>query len=440
MTADAEGWLPWAEAAEQSVLGALLMDNDAMGSVAGLLDARSFWHAPHRAIFGTIARLLSAGQPADVVTVFEALREAAQADDCGGLAYLNTLAQAVPGSANVRRYAAIVADKALRRAILAAVDGAAQTVREAASGDEALDRVQSSIADVKRLDAGSDPKPMCALMPARVAHWQALSSGDELPAIPTGLAAVDEALYGGIRRGHVFVLAARPGVGKTSLAMQILLNVAVQGHAGLMCSQEMKGGELLDRVAANLGRVPLGSLSTGRIDDRDAGRLADAADLASSLPVYIDDQPALSLLAIRAKARKVKREAGGLAILVIDYLQLCNGAGVAKTRHHELEALSRGIKALAKELDVCVLLLSQLNRASENDEPELHHLKESGAIEEDADAVMLLHPWASEADGTVTVLAKLAKNRNGRRGRLALSFDGRTQTWSHSTANVSRRA
>jgi replicative DNA helicase len=236
----------------------------------------------------------------------------------------------------------------------------------------------------------------------------------------------------------VIVLAARPSVGKTSLATQILLHVAGQNQRGLMLSQEMTAGELTDRATAHLGAVRMDRLASGQLETEDWSRISEAAERARRLPVSIDDQPALSLLDIRSKARQAQRR-GGLALIVVDYLQLCSSAGGTEKRHHQIEQISRGIKALAKELGVCVLLLSQLNRASEGDEPELHHLKESGAIEEDADAVILLHPMGSEADGGLLVLAKVAKNRGGRRGRIALSFDGRTQRWTKSVGDVSPR-
>jgi len=433
-----EPWSPWSCHAEYSVLGALMIDNDALGRISGVVSAASFWHAPHRTVFATIVRLIGAGQPADVVTVFDALRDAGAAEDVGGLSCLNQLVQCVPSAANIVRYAEIVADKALRRTILAASDVVADMVRQAASADEALDQVQARLAGLKRVKADREPRSLGELMLERTAHWEALESGDILPGVPTGLAPLDEALCGGIKPGRVIVLAARPGVGKTSLATQILLHVAGHGARGLMLSQEMTSGELMDRAAAHLGAIRMDRLATGRLEPDDWTRVADVADQAARLPVHIDDQPALTLLDIRAKARQAGR-GGQLALIVIDYLQLTSGTGKAETRHHQIEQISRGIKTLAKEMNACVLLLSQLNRASEGGEPELQHLKESGSIEEDADTVVLLHPVGNEADGSLLVLAKVAKNRGGRRGRIALAFDGRTQRWKSSDRDVARQ-
>ncbi len=439
MTTDQSTTAAWSQEAEQSVLGGLLLNNDALSTISGLVDASSFWHGTHRVIFETIHRLVVASQPADTVTVFEAIQHAGKAEEAGGLKYLGELAQCVPSASHIRRYAEIVADKALRRSLLAAADGIGSSARDADTADQAIDQAQTLLASVKRLKAGSEPRSIEALMMARLDHWEALEAGDVTPGIPTGLASLDAALVGGIKPGRVIVLAARPSVGKTSLATQILLSVAGQGHPGLMLSQEMPAGELIDRMAANLGGLDVGHLSTGEFVDGDWTRVTEVVEQVRSLPLDIDDQPALTMLDIRAKARQTKRKRGGLALVVIDYLQLCASTGKADKRHHQIEELSRGMKTLAKELDCGVLLLSQLNRSAAEGEPELAHLKESGAIEEDADTALLLHPMGVESDGSTLVLCKVAKNRGGRRGRLALSFHGRTQQWHPSAGDVSRR-
>ena len=203
----------------------------------------------------------------------------------------------------------------------------------------------------------------------------------------------------------------------------------------------MSAGDLVDRAAANLGRVNLNVLTTGRFEDADWTRVVEAAEAAARLPIYIDDAPALTLLDIRAKARRVQQR-HGLKVIAVDYLQLMNGGNRQDSRHHQIEAISRGLKQLAKELDVCVLLLSQVNRAATqraDGEPTLADLKESGAVEEDADTVLVLHPKGTQADGSMLIAGILLKNRQGRRGRIALSFHGSTQRWVESTADVSPR-
>lgn len=230
------------------------------------------------------------------------------------------------------------------------------------------------------------------LVAARIEHYTALAQGETEPGIATGFDALDRALGGGVKPGKLVVLGARPTVGKTSLAGQIAVSVASAGHTVLILSQEMTSGELVDRFVANAAGVPLGSLTEGRFTDADWGDLTAGAEHLTAAALFVDDTPALTLPQIRAKARQVRRK-HGLALLVVDYLQLCASSAAGDRRHHQIEAISRGLKQLAKELGACVLLLSQLNRASldrSGGEPEMSDLKESGAIEEDADVVLLL--------------------------------------------------
>jgi replicative DNA helicase len=433
--------LPWSPEAEQSVLGALMLDPAAALRIADRqLQASHFYDARHGAVWAAVADLSTRGLPVDVLTVFERLQAFQKAEAAGGLVYLNKLAQSVPSAANIHRYADIVLDKALRRAIVDAAGKAQDIAQQSGDADDALDKVASLFAGLKRTRARASPRQMSELVAQRIDHWQALADGSIEPGTPTGLDALDSALGGGVKPGKVIVIAARPSVGKTSLAAQIALNIGNAGKASLILSQEMSAGDLTDRVAANLGHIPLDRLTAGRFDDDDWTRMAEAADTMARLPVHVDDQPALTLLDIRAKVREVQQhEPMPLVLVIVDYVQLCAPSGAAQHRHHQIEAISRGMKTLAKEAGLCVMVLSQLNRASETDEPELHHLKESGAIEEDADTVLMLHPCGNTPDGAMTVLAKIPKNRQGRRGRLALSFDGRLQRWATSSADVSRQ-
>lgn len=439
MSADDELFsVPWSSEAEQGVLGALLLDPDAMDRISDRhLVAGHFFDHRNREIWSAIAAMHAQQHPVDVVTVLQQLRDGGREEFCGGLAYLNALAQTVPSAANVQRYAEIVREKATRRAILAAADQVQALAREQMPADEVLDRAASIFAEVKRTRAARAPRALGDLVAQRLEHWQQLAAGETEAGISTGLSKLDEALGGGIKPGRVIVLAARPSVGKTSLAAQIGLNVAALGQPVLVLSQEMQAGDLVDRAIANLGRVELDHLMTGKLVDDDWVRVTQAADAATRLPLSIDDQPALTLLDIRAKARQVQQR-GGLALLIVDYLQLCSSTSGFDKRHHQIEQISRGMKQLAKELGLCVLLLSQLNR--ERGEPELDNLKESGAIEEDADTVIMLHPMGVAPDDGLLVLAKIPKNRQGRRGRLALSLHGKTQSWVESNGNVSRRS
>jgi replicative DNA helicase len=426
--------------AEQAVLGATLCDPGTLGRLADRrLQAEHFHGQANRLIWAAIVGLAARRLPIDALTVFDSLRDAGHGEACGGLAYINALQQAVPSIAGVTRHADTVLEKATRRAVLRAVDEAGELVRQPGDADEVLDRVASLFAAIQRTRAVSEPLPLAALVRDRIEHWTALDSGDRAPGISTGLPRLDEALGGGIKPGKVLVLAARPSVGKTSLATQILLNIASAGHPALMLSQEMQSGDLVDRMVANMGRVSLGHLTAGGFADDDWTRIADASESAAALPLFVDDQPALTLLDIRAKARQVQQRHGALAVVAIDYVQLCAGTGSHERRHHQIEQISRGMKTLAKDLQCCVLVLSQLNREAAKGEPELDALKESGAIEEDADTVILLHPMGNEADGSLSVLAKIPKNRQGRRGRFALSLHGATQRWTESSASTTPR-
>lgn len=432
--------VPWSCEAEQAVLGGLMLDQE-RASIALAdcpLTAADFFDSRHRTIWSAITAMEAARRTVDVVTVFEQLREHGQAEAAGGLAYLNAMVQSVPSASGVGRYAQIVQDRALRRAVIAAADQARELAHAPGDAAAAVDAAAALFVGLERSRTGGAPVALFELVTQRMAHWQDLAEGKAQPGVPTGLPSLDDGLGGGLKSGRVLTIAARPSVGKTSLATQIGLHVAGQRNSVLMLSQEMPSGDLVDRAVANLGRVQLACIATGQLDDGDAGRLAEGCDRAAALPFYIDDTPALSLGAIRAKARQVQQRAG-LAVLIVDYLQLCAAGGRHDNRHHQIEEISRGLKTLAKELAIAVIALSQLNRGAADREPELADLKESGAIEEDADVVLLLHPMGHEADGALLMLAKIAKNRSGKRGRIAMSFYGGTQRWEPSCGNVSRR-
>ncbi len=438
MTIDRES-RPWSAEAEQAVLGCLLLDNSLLYRLADAdLTAEAFYNAVHGRIWSTTTALISAGKPADVITVAEALGD--EADSCGGLAYLHELSQSVASTSSVRGYAAIVVEKAQRRALIRAGDEVQSLTREPEAPSVLLDRAQSTLMALKRQDTRRDPVSLADAMTARSERWEDMGKGVVAPGMRTRLPGLDRCLGGGLQRGRVVVVAARPSIGKTSLAVQIALNVAGDAHHVLALSQEMPRGDLVDRVTANLGRVPLDGLLQGVApDDHDTwGRILEARESALRLPLQIDDQPALSLLAIRAKAQIAKAR-HGLDVLIIDYLQLCAASDRKLSRHHQIEEISRGLKTLAKELDICVVVLSQINRdvTKSDREPTLADLKESGAIEEDADVVLLLHPHGEPTNGAQVIACIVAKNRQGEKRRIALRFEGAYQRWAECTTDVS---
>ena len=430
--------IPWSQEAEQSVLGALLLDNRSAWRLADVgLKAEDFYHEAHRTIWVALYGQIVANKPADVLTCAEAL--GSKAEQCGGLKYLNDLAQSVPSATNIQRYAQIVVEKAQRRALLAVGDEVQALAREDGEPVALLDQAMSSLMALQRQKACQHAVSLRESILSRTERWEDMGKGVVTPGMRTRLLRLDRYLGGGLQRGRVVVLAARPSVGKTSLAIQIALNVAAEEHQVLVLSQEMPRGDLTDRITANLARIPLDTLAGGIApDSSDWSKVMEAIDRQAAAHLDIDDQPGLSLMAIRAKAQMAKHR-NGLDVLVLDYLQLCAPSNNKVSRHHQIEEISRGLKVLAKELDVCVLVLSQINRGvtKEEREPNLSDLKESGAIEEDADVVLMLHPRGDLDGGAQLVAGIVTKNRQGKKGRVALRFEGEFQHWGECEADVS---
>lgn len=427
--------IPWAPEAEACVLGALFFDASAWDQIGDILTAEQFFADAHRRIFNAIGAMVLACKPVDIVTVYEHLLTAGQGDGID-LPALNDIAQSVSGVHAMRRHAEIVAEKALMRGLMAAADDV-RTIAVTAGTPvlERLDKAQSRLQELQVHRRRSMPVPVQDMMVGFLDHLSDLSEGRVDPGIPTRIPALDRMLGGGLMGGKQIVLAARPSIGKSSLAEQICLNLAKDGHAAAFLSQEMTNAELLQRAIANAGRIDLGRLITGKLLDDEWGRVTEAVELMQSLPLHFDDQPALSLMDIAAKARMLKRQ-HNIKLLVIDYLQLCSSARADRNRHHEIEEISRGTKALSKQLGITVLLLSQLSREVEkrtSGRPQLSDLKESGAIEEDADVVMLLSRNTKRPDGTQLICCDVPKNRQGRTGEIPLHFEGDVQSWSQST-------
>ncbi|MGB8414978.1 replicative DNA helicase [Paraburkholderia sp.] len=413
--------------AEQSVIGGLLLDNDAIDRI-GDLRTEHFYRADHRMIFGQVTAMIAAGG-ADVVTVYAQLHASGKAEQAGGLAYLNALAQNTPSAANIARYAGIVRDRAQKRGLLAV----AAEIQDSVGGapDDAvtlIDRAATKLEALAESVVKSEPKLAAQGLMDHISTLERRSNGQDR-VIKTGLPDLDKALNGGLRPGWVAILAARPGVGKTALALNIATHVAVD-HGALYLSLEMPESELHDRNLASLGRIPLDKVMEAPENDADFWtRVTAAAVKVKDLRLYIDDQPALRLLDVRSKARLVKRKAG-LDLLVIDYLQLMSGEG--SNRNAEIEGISRGLKALAKELGIAIVALAQLNRKVEersNRLPQLSDLRDSGSIEQDADAVLFIHreevanPDAGEQwNGFAQV--RLAKFRHGKTRDIGLTYRG----------------
>ncbi|CAL8474555.1 replicative DNA helicase [Caballeronia sp. S22] len=434
---DIQRAIPQAIEAEQSVIGALMLDNDSIDRI-GDLRAEHFYRADHRLIFQLVTSMIGEGIGADAITVFERLQAQGKSADVGGLAYLNALVQNTPSSANIARYAGIVRDRAQKRMLLSATSEIQDSVGTTGeSADELIDRAATTIEQIGRVAVRREPK---AVKQALAEHIHAIDrrlAGTER-AISTGLVDLDRQLNGGLRPGWLVILAARPGVGKTSLAMNVANHVA-ENHSALFLSMEMPESELLDRSIASLGRVPLERVMHVRENDDEFWLgLTAAGQKLSELNLHIDDQPSLRLLDVRSKARLVKRK-HGLDVLVVDYLQLMAGEG--SNRNSEIEGITRGLKSLAKELGIAIIALAQLNREVEKRAgrmPVLSDLRDSGSIEQDADAVLFIHreevanPDAGEQwRGFAQV--RTAKFRHGRTGDVALTYRGEFVTFENHT-------
>lgn len=421
---------PHSQEAEQALLGALMLDGKALDRVPGLRAAH-LYRQEHRLILEAIMGLVAAGAECDVVSVYAALGSNAEA--VSGLPYLNALAQSVAGTGSITRHADIVRAKAQLRALIHAADET-MTAAYGSTGTnvpELVEKAQAALSAIANESTVKAPRSLSEIAVQRSQWYEDLASGKVAPGWPCGIARLDDMLGGGLRPGGLYILAARPAVGKSSFALFLAEKMAAQGLPALVLSQEMPDVEVADRAVSLTGRVDYSALVSGRMDAEAWGRTAEALDRLAGLPLWVDDEPALTLPAIRAKARSVK----GLRVLVLDYLQLCAGTRDDDNRNAQIEAITRGLKALAKSAGVAVIALSQLNRDVEKravKRPQLADLRDSGAIEQDADAVLMLWVHREFPDSKLIGCA-VEKNRQGRTGIVALHFEGRHQRWGQST-------
>ncbi|CAG2152616.1 Replicative DNA helicase [Cupriavidus campinensis] len=416
--------------AEQAVLGGLLLDNDAVDRINGL-DVAHFYRDDHRVIYGAIVRLVSANKPADVLTVFEQLQVEGRAERIGGLPYLSAVAQNTPSAANIGRYAEIVRDRALLRETAVAARKVLELVEtpSAMKGSEIVDKAQGLLAHLAQVGVSRGPKMLYDLMNEFVERVDERYHGSVTAGISTGLESLDAALNGGFHPGNLVIVAGRPSMGKTALTTDMGLNMADAGLSVLLDSMEMSDQELVARAAANRGGIGLSALLSGRLGDTDWPRLTYAIQTMNDMRFAIDDTPAMSLLEVRTKAKAHKRK-HGLDVLIVDYLGLMTG-GEEKMRTQQIGAYSRGLKALAKELNVPVIALAQLSRKNEDrpdKKPILSDLRDSGDIEQDADVVLFVHrpemydPGNEALRGYAEVLIR--KNRNGALSDVPLLYRG----------------
>lgn len=429
---------PFSEQAEQSVLGAMLVHNSAYDRVHWLA-SNDFYQQRHREIYGAILKVIGNGKVADTITVMEQLRSDNLLQDAGGLSYLHLLVTQVPSAANVHHYATIVKDKAVRRGLLEALMVAQDGVwNQARPVSELLDEVTNRLLDVAK-DTSKEPRNAAKATEAHVDVMRRRRN-NEVVGIPTGLADIDKKLRG-LQRGNLVILAGRPSMGKSVLAFEIAENAAAKGFKALCLSMEMTETETTDRAVSRMSGIPLDEIINGQAFE--SHRLEEAYNLYGSMPLWIDEQPALTPMQAKAKARAIKRR-HGLDLVVLDHLQLMRGRG--QDRNAEIGNITGALKAMAKELDVAVVLLSQLNRKCEdrNDKrPLMSDLRDSGNIEQDADVIMLMYReeyyYPDEQDWHGIAECNIAKNRQGTTGMVPLFFRGSCVMFGNFMGNLPER-
>ena len=421
--------------AESSVLGGLLLDNGAWDRVGDLLTDGDFYRYEHKLIYASIGALINATKPADVITVYEHLQNQGKADETGGLAYLNSLAQYVPSASNIRRYAEIVRERAILRKLVTASDEIATNAfnPQGKPVDKILDEAEQKIFNIG--EEGSRMKQgfqgMDSLVVQLLDRVQEMADNpNDVTGVPTGFYDFDR-MTSGMQAGDLIVLAARPSMGKTALAINIAEHVALnEGLPVAVFSMEMGASQLAIRIVGSIGRIDQTHLRTGKLTDDEWPRLTEAIEKLRNVSLHIDETPGLTTSELRANARRLARQCGKLGLIVVDYLQLMSvSSGMAdENRATAVGEISRGLKMLAKELQCPVIALSQLSRGVEartDKRPMMSDLRESGAIEQDADVIMFIYRddyynKDSREPGVAEII--IGKQRNGPTGTVKLAF------------------
>lgn len=420
---------------ESSVLGGLLLDNEAWDRVGDVVVDTDFYRHEHRLIYASIGTLINGNKPADVITVFEHLQSQGKAEEIGGLTYLNSLAQYVPSASNIRRYAEIVRDRSILRKLVSASDEIATNAfnPKGRAVSEIVDESEQKIFNIG--EAGKRNKQGFQAMDTLVVNLldrvqEMADNPNDVTGVPTGFIDFDR-MTAGLQAGDLIVLAARPSMGKTALAINIAEHVALnEGLPVAIFSMEMGAAQLAVRIVGSIGRIDQGHLRTGKLSDDEWPRLSEAIEKLRTISLHIDESAGLNSSEVRANARRLARQCGQLGLIVVDYLQLMSGSsGDGENRATELGEISRGLKMLARELKCPVIALSQLNRSVEqrpDKRPMMSDLRESGAIEQDADIIMFIYrdeyytKDQCKEPGIAEII--IGKQRNGPVGTVKLTF------------------
>ncbi|AZG31665.1 TPA: replicative DNA helicase [Neisseria gonorrhoeae] len=429
---------PHSMEAEQSVLGGLMLENPAWDRIADVVSGEDFYRHEHRLIFRSIAKLINEGRPADVITVQEDLQRNEELEAAGGFEYLITLAQNTPSAANIRRYAEIVRERSIMRQLAEVGTEIARSAYNPQGRDAGrlLDEAENKVFQIAESTAKSkqgflEMPDLLKEVVQRIDMLYSRDNPDEVTGVPTGFIDLDKKTSG-LQPGDLIIVAGRPSMGKTAFSINIAEYVAIEKHLPVaVFSMEMGGAQLVMRMLGSVGRLDQSVLKTGRLEDEHWGRLNEAVVKLSDAPMFIDETPNLTALELRARARRLARRFDGrLGLIVIDYLQLMAASGRSDNRASELGEISRSLKALAKELQVPIIALSQLSRTVEqrtDKRPMMSDLRESGAIEQDADLIMFMYRdeyYNQESQMKGYAECIIGKHRNGPVGKIFLTWTG----------------
>ncbi len=421
--------------AEQSVLGGLLLENRAWDKVADVVSEQDFYRQDHRLIFRSIATLAEQDKPLDAITLSEWLKDRDELENAGGMAYLMTLAKDTPSAANIRAYAEIVREKSVLRQLISIGSEITDDAFNAGErpSKELLDEAERKVFEIaEQGNRAQDFQDIKTLLKETLAHIDELSKSDAtLTGAATGYTDLDN-MTSGLQKGDLVIVAGRPSMGKTTFSMNLAEFIAINDKKPVaIFSMEMPAEQLILRMFASIGRVPLNDIRTGKIREEDWPRIGMAVKTFGETKLFIDDTAAMSPTEIRAKARRLAREHGQLGCIVIDYIQLMQSGNKSDNRAAEISEISRGLKALAKELECPVIALSQLNRSLEqrpNKRPIMSDLRESGAIEQDADVIMFIYRdevYNEDTPDKGMAEVIIGKQRNGAIGKVRLTFTGK---------------
>ncbi len=430
---------PHSVEAEQSVLGGILLDTSAWDKITDLLSEHDFYRHEHRLIWRHIGRLTEHARPIDVITVAESLESHNELEKAGGLVYLGTLAQNVPSAANIRRYAEIVRERAIMRKLVEVGSEIATSAYNPGGRDagQLLDEAESRVFEIseqgERGRAGFTAiPPLLTQVVERIETLYNRDNSSDVTGVATGFTDLDR-MTSGLQPGDLIIVAGRPSMGKTAFSINIAENIALESNKPVaIFSMEMGGTQLVMRMIGSVGRLNQHTLRTGKLEDEDWPRMTHALGLLNDAPIFIDETAGLNALELRSRARRLHRQHGGLGLIVIDYIQLMSSPSgkASENRATEISEISRSLKSLAKELQVPVIALSQLNRSLEqrpNKRPVMSDLRESGAIEQDADLILFIYRdevYNPDTPDKGKAEIIIGKQRNGPIGKVELTFRG----------------